>query len=273
MTTIELKTESYLFESSGGRFRAIPFFELSIDEWVIFQNGHPKYFLDFNQRTAPLIVELRKRMEQGEDLDTIINQIGRYLGLSWTIRHNIQGKEINGSEQPEKVSVKRLDDFSEIALELTFIATDQIESDVLLNDEKLFDKYLTEDENGQLGIEICLIDGNENLEKFINFIFKKTKPLNVIKSTSDKNLVDLSAIKSNFISLDDLESQYKDWIEISGRENSMDEYGTILGIIAYLERNRDKKYLVLRTEKKNTVPNSTLPKAGRKWWQKLFSSE
>jgi hypothetical protein len=272
MKTIELKTESYLFKSAEGQIRAIPFFELSIDEWVIFQNGHPKYFIDFNRRTSPLIIEFRNRMEKGEDLDAIVKQVGRYLGLNWTIKHNIQGKEITGSEQLEKVRVKHLDDVSEIALELTFIATDQIEIDVLLNDEQLFEKYLTEDENGQLGIEVCLIDGNENLEKFINFIFRKTEPRNVIKSTSDKSLIDLSAIRTDIISLDDLESQYKDWIEISDRENSMDEYGTILGIIGYIGRNRDKKYLVLKTEKKNIVPNRCLPKGGRSWWQKLFSN-
>jgi hypothetical protein len=255
MTTIELQTESYLFETSEGQLREIPFFELSIDEWVIFQNGHPKYFLDFNRRTSPLIIELRKRMEKGEDLDAIVNQIGRYLGLKWTIKHNIQGKEIKGSEQPEKVSVKLLDDFSEVALELTFIATNQIENDVLLNDEKLFEKFLTEDENGHLGIEVCLIDGKENLENLINFIFGKPKPLNIIKSRSDKDIIDLSAVRINCISLDDLEGQYKNWLEISDRENSMDEYGTILGIIGYIERNIDKKYLVLRMEKKNTLPN------------------
>jgi len=270
MTKIELQTESYLFEGSEGKFRAIPFFELSIDEWVIFQNGHPKYFLDFNRRTAPLIVELRKRMEKGEDLDSIINQIGRYLGLAWTIKHNIQGKEIKGSGKTEKVDVKLLDDFAEIALELTFVATDQIETDVLLNDEKLFDKYLTEDENGQLGIEVYLIDGTENLEKLIRFIFKISEPFNVIKNSSDKVLINLSTIRTYYRTLDELESQYKDWIEISGRKNSMDEYGSLLGIISYVQRNCDKKYLVLRTEKKNTVPNSTLPKAGRSWWQKLF---
>ena len=114
MTPIELQTESYLFENSEGQFRAIPFYELSIGEWVIFQNGQPKYFLDFNRRTSPVIVELKNRMERGEDLDQIVQKTGRTLGLNWTIKHTIEGKEIPDSCQVEKVVVNRIDDLKEI---------------------------------------------------------------------------------------------------------------------------------------------------------------
>ena len=34
METVTLQTESYLFQNSDGQFRAIPFYELSIDEFV-----------------------------------------------------------------------------------------------------------------------------------------------------------------------------------------------------------------------------------------------
>jgi hypothetical protein len=88
MKIIEFDTESFLFETSEGQIRAIPFFELSIDEWVIFQNGNPKYFIDFNQRASSFIVEIKARMEKGEDPDAIVIQIGKYLGLTWTINHH-----------------------------------------------------------------------------------------------------------------------------------------------------------------------------------------
>jgi hypothetical protein len=51
------------------------------------------------------------------------------------------------------VILKHKDEIKEIALELTFIATDQIESDVLLNDEKLFNKFLVQDHDGYLGLK------------------------------------------------------------------------------------------------------------------------
>ena len=66
---VTLKTASYLFQNGGGQFRAIPFYELSIDEWVIFENGHPKYLLDFNRRNKPLVQDLTKRQDNVEDVD------------------------------------------------------------------------------------------------------------------------------------------------------------------------------------------------------------
>ena len=246
MTTIELCTESYIFESSEGQLRAIPFYELSLEEWVIFQNGRPKYFLDFNRRTSPLIMEIRNRIEKGEDFEAIINQFGRYLGIRWSIMHDIQGEEIAGSERPEKVIVKRIDDLSEIAVELTFIAPDHIENEDFFNNQKLFDNYLIEDENGKLGIETCIIDGDENFEKLMNFIFGKSEPQSVLLQTSDNFLYDLTEIRTNCITFEDLESQYDHWIELSDRENSMDEYGTLFGIIDFVQSNLRKNYLLLR---------------------------
>jgi hypothetical protein len=43
METVKRQTESYLFENSDEIFRAIPFYELSIEEWVVYQKGQPKY--------------------------------------------------------------------------------------------------------------------------------------------------------------------------------------------------------------------------------------
>jgi hypothetical protein len=252
MKTLELNTESFLFKTSEGQIRAIPFFELSIDEWVIFQNGHPKYFIDFNQKTSSFIVEIKARMEKGEDLDAIVIQIGKYLGLAWTINHQIEGQEIRNSEQSEKVILKRIDEIEEIALELTFIATDQIESDLLLlNDEKPLEKFLVQDNDGYLGLEVCLIDGQENLKNLLNFLFMESDPPTIIHTSDDKEFFDLSSIRTNCIDTDELESRYENWIKISERENTMDEYGSILGIIGYVKRSSDKKYLILKTEKKD----------------------
>ena len=39
METVKRQTESYLFENSGEIFRGIPFYELSIEEWVVYQQG------------------------------------------------------------------------------------------------------------------------------------------------------------------------------------------------------------------------------------------
>ena len=44
------------------------------------------------------------------------------------------------------------------------------------------------------------------------------------------------------------------WIEISSRNNTMDEYGMPHGLIGFLKRNSGKKQLILRVENKILCP-------------------
>ncbi len=63
MKKINLETESYLFDGENGKIRAIPFFELSIDEWVIYQNQEPKYLLNFNYSESSFVKQISESME------------------------------------------------------------------------------------------------------------------------------------------------------------------------------------------------------------------
>ncbi|MBS1605241.1 MAG: hypothetical protein JST42_21435 [Bacteroidetes bacterium] len=171
METVKRQTESYLFENSGETFRAIPFYELSIQEWVVYQQGQPKYLIDFDRRTKPLIQDIRIKLESGEELDNVVSQLGRFLGRQWTIKHNIKGKEIPDSCQQETVELVLLDDLGDLFIDLTFIATDLVDTDVLLNEDKFLEEYLVEDENGYIGVESAYIDNESNLEKILSFLF------------------------------------------------------------------------------------------------------
>jgi hypothetical protein len=55
MEIIHRQTESYLFENYGEVIRAIPFSEMSINEWVVYENKQPKYLIDFDRQSKPLI--------------------------------------------------------------------------------------------------------------------------------------------------------------------------------------------------------------------------
>lgn len=120
MKTIKLQTESYLFNNAEGQFRAIPFYELSMDEWVVYEKGLPKYLLDFNRRDKPLIQDLTKKLKAGEDLENIVWELGRFLGKEWTTKHNITATEIPMSQQVEHVELSLLDDLSELFIDLIF---------------------------------------------------------------------------------------------------------------------------------------------------------
>lgn len=246
METIKLQTESYLFENTKGQFRAIPFYELSIDEWVIYENGLPKYLLDFNNKDKSLIQDIKIKLDQGEILEDVIWKIGRFLGRNWTTKHNITAKEIPNSQQIENIELLLLDDLSELFMDLIFVATDKIDYEILLNENKLFDTYLKKEN----GTESAFIDNNDNLTKLLTFVFKKRFELKELISDNDKILYDLTEFKSDCITTDELELKYQQWITLSGRENNMDEYGNLIGIIGYIRSNFDKKHLILLTEKR-----------------------
>jgi len=128
MKTVTLQTESYLFQNSDGQFRATPFYELSIDEWIVFENGQPKYLLDFNRRTKPLVQDLTRRLNNGEELDEAVQKLGRFLGRQWTTNHNIQGSEIPNSQQVETITVSLLDNLADLFMDVYFVATNSIDT-------------------------------------------------------------------------------------------------------------------------------------------------
>jgi hypothetical protein len=246
METINLQTESFLFEESGWQFRAIPFYELSIDEWIVYEKGQPKYFLDFNRRQKPLVQDLKSKLDKGETLEDSVYKLGRFLGRDWTTKHNITANEVPGSQQTENIELQILDDLSELFMDLMFVATDVIDKDVFLNDDQLFRIYLTDEK----GIESAFVDNHGNLIRLLNFIFKRNVSLTELASSMDRIIYDLTSYKDTCISDDDLESVYQNWIDESGQENNMDAYGSFVSIIAYIKHNSDKKHLILISEKR-----------------------
>ncbi|MFS4445378.1 hypothetical protein [Maribacter sp. 2307UL18-2] len=280
MKKISLDTESYLYDGENGKFRAIPFFELSIDEWVIYQNQEPKYLLNFNYRESSFVKQISESMEQGVDLEEIIKKYGIYLGLEWTTKHNITSKEIPDSQKHEKVELELIESFGDVANELIFIATDSYKQSDLINEDELLVKYMAENDKGFYCLESMVIDRNKNIGKLIEFLFEVKMEFSEIRLSKDISVYDLSTLIGKNIDLKQLEEDYQNWIKISGRNNTMDEYGTLLGLISFLERNLGKKQLILRVENKILCPTTYKNNGGNsaetknsnnKIWSKLKS--
>jgi len=198
----------------------------------------------------PLIQDLRIKLESGEELDNVVSHLGRFLGRQWTIKHSINGKEVPDSCQQETVELVLLDHLGDLFIDLTFIATDLIDTDILLNEDKLLEEYLVEDENGYIGVESAYIDNESNLEKMLSFLFGSRVELKRLASSNGKEVFDLTEFKQTCITTDKLEQSYQEWIKSTARENTIDEYGNLVGIIGYVTRCVDKKNLVLITEKR-----------------------
>ncbi len=246
METLQLKTESYLFKQSNSQFRAFPFYELSLDEWIIFEDGLPKYFLDFNNRTAPLINAIRKKLQLGENLNEVVKNIGVFLGKNWTINHNIVGEEIKNSEKRETVEIYVLTDLSDLFMDLYFVAPDYIDLAELTNEDKLFEKYLN---NGN-GIQSSFIDNLDNLNVILTFIFKTEFKFEKIYEKMDKTIYNLTKFKDKTIEIEEFDSNYENVLNQIQRDNSMNEYGNLLEIITYIKKYSFKSNLILITEKR-----------------------
>jgi hypothetical protein len=248
MENVTLQTESFIFQNSDGRFRAIPFYELSIDEWIIFESGQPKYLLDFNRRSKPLVQDLTKRLNNGEQLDEAVQKLGRFLGRNWTTNHNIEGSEIPNSQQTETVTVTFLDNIADLFMDVYFVATDTIDTGILL-DENEFIKAFVDDLDEQ-GFEAAYAENKADLIRMLTVIFKQPISLTELSSNSDREVYDLTNFKQSCITVDELEIKYEQWIKESKRENSMTQYGIIMSAVAYINKNSDKRHLVMTTEKR-----------------------
>jgi hypothetical protein len=248
MQTVTLQTQSFLFEGSDEQFRATPFYELSIEEWVVYENGQPKYLIDFNRRTQPLILDLTTKLDSGEPLEEVVIKIGRFLGRQWTTEHNIQGKEIPNTGQPESITLTLLDNLADLFMDVIFVAIDNIRFDTLLDEDKFINTYVTEID--ELGIESTYAENQEDLIRMLTFIFSQPVGLTELASNGDKEIYDLTHYKHNCITHEMLEAKYENWTLLSNRENTMNEFGFLMGVISYIRKNIDKKHLVIITEKR-----------------------
>jgi len=126
-----------------------------------------------------------------------------------------------------------------------------------------------------------VIDRKENIGKLLEFLFKRKTELTEIQLSENISIFDLSSLIGKSTDLNKLENDYQKWIKISGRNNTMDEYGTLLGLIGFLERNSGKKQLILRVENKILCPTTYKNNGGisantkdnnnNKLWSKLKS--
>lgn len=248
METVTLKTESFLFQNSVGQFRAIPFYELSIDEWVVFENGQPKYLLDFNRRTKPLVQDLAKRLNNGEDLEEAVQKLGRFLGRQWTTNHNVDGFEIPNSQQPASVTVSLLDDLADLFMDVYFVATNTIDTTILLNKDKFIKAYVNDID--EQGLEAFFAENQDDLLRRLSFFFKRPITLTELGSNSEREAYDLTNFKQSCITADELDFKYEQWVSDNKTENSMNHYGMLMSVVSYINSNLHKKYLLLVTEKR-----------------------
>ena len=135
-------------------------------------------------------------------------------------------------------------------IDIFLIARDEFDPNVILNPDEFLNHYLFEDEDENLSLAHMTLNNKEEIELLIKYLFHSSEPVSVKHQTDKIEIIDISDLKSSITSYEQLKDYYQDWIEESGRESHMDEYGALLGIIGYVQRNQDKKNLFIVNDKK-----------------------
>ncbi len=134
-------------------------------------------------------------------------------------------------------------------IDVSFFSPKNYEIADFIDDDVFYEKFVFEEENGHLSIEDCYVQNWEVVSKLFDFIFKgQIVQITSIYENSSLNIYDLSEFKNNILTFEDLENDYQKWIHISRQENTMDEYGMLIGIIGFFERNQDAKSIFARVK-------------------------
>lgn len=134
---------------------------------------------------------------------------------------------------------------SDSMIDLVFVATDSVELEVLMDEQRFFDCYYRSDE---VWFESSFIDSYERLANMLRFIFNTDVAMRWLFSENGKGILDLTSYKEAVISEIELDKRYDEWLEIVGRENNMDEYGSLCCVAAYIRRSMQKNHLLLIAE-------------------------
>ncbi len=108
-------------------------------------------------------------------------------------------------------------------IDLIFIAPNQIDIELIKDGDKLLPSYLEDENNNDVGFEGAYIDTEENLSHLMAFLFGPKFNLEELALQNDKKVVDLTQHKHDCITERQLELRYDEWIELTGRENTIDE--------------------------------------------------
>lgn len=116
--------------------------------------------------------------------------------------------------------------------------------DELMTDELISEKIVTVEADGHLSIECFYVQEQESVNTFFAFVFNDPSELPQLYNRDGMTIYDLSGIKSGVLSFEKLEKHYVDWLSQSGHENTMDEYGMLIGVVGFIDRNQHRKNLL-----------------------------
>ncbi|GAA4273633.1 hypothetical protein U6A24_18310 [Aquimarina gracilis] len=112
MNKITLNTESYLIKGTEGE-RFFPFFELEYNEWVIYEDDFPKYYIELpmnSESNSSFREWLNNELKSGKKLKKVISSLGNQYGKNWNILPSQLGMEVEDGYKSEIMELEILND-------------------------------------------------------------------------------------------------------------------------------------------------------------------
>lgn len=114
--------------------------------------------------------------------------------------------------------------------------------------ELIPEKYLFNDA-GDLLLAATFFSTENTVGQLIEFLFQTKETPREIYRDAENYIFDLSPMKDALIDFNKLESSYPDWLQITGRENTMDEYGMLIDFIG-VGHETQRRHLVMIISKR-----------------------
>lgn len=110
--------------------------------------------------------------------------------------------------------------------------------------EPIPEKYLKNDA-GDFIMAGTFFDIENTIFQLIHFLFQTKENPPEIYRDKENYILDLSPFKTRLIQTKDLELLYQNWLRLAERENTMDEYGTLIDFIGFGHTENRRHLLVV----------------------------
>jgi hypothetical protein len=128
-------------------------------------------------------------------------------------------------------------------LDVSILSTNEYLAEEIVREE-IPDKYLYNDA-GEFLFASTVLDSENSVGQLLTFLFPNSQPVTEIYRDANSYVLDLSSHKDKLIDLNYLEKFYSKWLENTGRETSMNEYGMLIEFIGFAKKGMDKKFLLM----------------------------
>jgi hypothetical protein len=130
--------------------------------------------------------------------------------------------------------------------DVTFLATDHFNIDLIKNEDDFIEHYVFTDKDGYLSIESGgFLNSLKEVDLLVDFLFGNSNSSLELYNDLKTTIFDITDLKSRIITSKKLDAGYVHWLEETKRKNTMDEYGMVVCYIGYIQKNITKKFLLL----------------------------